>query len=251
MKVMKTQAILSGLLIWVSTLLTAQIEQERILLLTDRGHYISGEFIQYSALYEGPGEGEQGAWSKILYVELVLPNGSSLRKQKVTLDQLGAKGIIGIPEGLSSGTYYLKAYTRWMRNCGPEAFSYTSIQVYDSFNESVLPVDSNGWVPTTPSNIFNQAGIPTFDTPERAVRAFVDIYRDAQNKQILQQIPSRVHSKLDFDRITAKYMIHESLKRGNHMLSEPESKKLLSLYGIPVNRIEVPGNLNPESHILP
>ncbi len=87
-------------------------------------------------------------------------------------------------------------------------------------------------------DVFNQAGIPTFDTPERAVRAFVDIYRDAQNKQMLQQIPSRVHNKLEFDRTTAKHMIHESLKRGNYMLSEPESKKLLSLYGIPVNRIE-------------
>ena len=157
MKVMKTQAILTGLLIWVSTLLTAQIEQERLMLLTDRGHYISGEIIQYSALYIGPGEGETGAWSKVLYVELVLPNGSSLGQQKVTLDRLGAKGIIGIPEGLSSGTYYLKAYTRWMRNCGPEAFSYTSIQVYDSFNESVLPVESEGWAPTSPSIIFNQA----------------------------------------------------------------------------------------------
>ncbi len=153
---MRTQVILSGLLIWITTLLTAQVEQERLMILTDRGHYISGEFIQFSALYKGPGGGEPGAWSKILYVELVLPNGSSLGQKKVTLGPEGAWGIIGIPDGLSSGTYYLKAYTRWMRNCGPEAFSYTSIQVYDSYKESVLPVDPDGWAPTKPSTIFNQ-----------------------------------------------------------------------------------------------
>ena len=157
MKAMRTQLILSGLLIWISTLLTAQNEQERLMILTDRGHYISGEYIQFSALYTGPGESETSAWSKILYVELVLPNGSSMGQQKVTLDRSGARGIIGIPEGLSSGTYYLKAYTRWMRNCGPEAFSYTSIQVYDAYQESVVPVDTEGWAPTKPSNIFNQA----------------------------------------------------------------------------------------------
>ena len=157
MKAMRTQLIISGLLIWISTLLSAQNEQERLMILTDRGHYISGEYIQFSALYTGPVESEAGTWSKILYVELVLPNGSSMGQQKVTLDRSGARGIIGIPEGLSSGTYYLKAYTRWMRNCGPEAFSYTSIQVYDAYQESVVPVDTEGWTPTEPSNIFNQA----------------------------------------------------------------------------------------------
>jgi acetyltransferase len=86
-------------------------------------------------------------------------------------------------------------------------------------------------------DVFNQAGIATFDTPERAVRAFADIYRDEQNKQVLQQIPSRLQFRLEFDRTAAKNIVCGALERGNHMLTEPESKALLSMYGIPVNRV--------------
>ncbi len=38
-------------------------------------------------------------------------------------------------------------------------------------------------------NIFNQAGIPTFDSPERAVRAFVDLYHYGRNLEILSRFP--------------------------------------------------------------
>jgi acetyltransferase len=37
--------------------------------------------------------------------------------------------------------------------------------------------------------IFNQAGIATFDTPERAVRAFMNLHRHARGIEMLQQIP--------------------------------------------------------------
>jgi acetyltransferase len=87
--------------------------------------------------------------------------------------------------------------------------------------------------------IFNQAGIPTFDTPERAVRAFMDLYRDSQNIQMLQQIPSRLPRRLEFDRQKAKELIQAGLKSENKLLTEMESKALLSAYGIPVNRVEI------------
>jgi len=87
-------------------------------------------------------------------------------------------------------------------------------------------------------DIFNQAGIPTFDTPERAVRAFMDIYRFAKNIEMLQQIPSRISKRLEFDRQKAKTIIQEGLTTGSGLLTEAESKMLLSAYGIPVDPIE-------------
>ena len=86
--------------------------------------------------------------------------------------------------------------------------------------------------------VFNQAGIPTFDTPERAVRAFMDIYRFSQNIEMLQQIPSRLPRRLEFDRQKARSLIQAKLKAENHLLTEMESKELLSAYGIPANRVE-------------
>jgi acetyltransferase len=86
--------------------------------------------------------------------------------------------------------------------------------------------------------IFNQAGIPTFDSPERAVRAFMDIYRFSQNIEMLQQIPSRLSKRLKFDRQKAKALIQTGLSTDNGLLTEVESKALLAAYGIPVDPIE-------------
>jgi acetyltransferase len=87
-------------------------------------------------------------------------------------------------------------------------------------------------------DLFNRAGIATFDTPERAVRAFMDIHRFSQNIEMLQQIPSRLPRQLAFNRKKAKALIQAGLETENQLLTEMESKELLSAYGIPINRIE-------------
>jgi acetyltransferase len=66
-------------------------------------------------------------------------------------------------------------------------------------------------------DIFNQAGIPTFDTPERAVRAFMNIYRFSQNIEMLQQIPSRFPGELKFDRKQAKNLIQAGPVHANRL----------------------------------
>ncbi|MDA3898766.1 MAG: bifunctional acetate--CoA ligase family protein/GNAT family N-acetyltransferase [Desulfobacteraceae bacterium] len=86
--------------------------------------------------------------------------------------------------------------------------------------------------------IFNQAGISTFDTPERAVRAFMDLYKYSTNNQMLQEIPPSLPYKLDFDRIKAESLVQKGLGRVSGLLTESEAKQLLSAYGIPVNPAE-------------
>ena len=146
----------TALLLGLGLLLGAQVQQEGLVLLTDRGHYISGETINYRAFYLKPAESSDVAWSQVLYVELIMPNGTPLVQSKVSLEANGASGIMHIPEGLSSGSYYMKAYTRWMRNCGPEGFAYTSLRIYDPYNEQVLPMDTLGWEPRPVETLLSQ-----------------------------------------------------------------------------------------------
>jgi acetyltransferase len=97
-------------------------------------------------------------------------------------------------------------------------------------------------------DIFNQAGIPTFDTPERAVRAFMDIYRFSKNIEMLQQIPSRLSKRLEFDRQKAEGLVQKGLSSDNGLLTEAESKALLSAYGIPVGAIEAANSKEEAVH---
>jgi len=83
--------------------------------------------------------------------------------------------------------------------------------------------------------IFNQAGIATFDTPERAIRAFMNLHRHARGVEMLQQIPPRLSTRIQVNRERAEEIIQNGLKYACGMLMETESKSLLEAYGIPMN----------------
>ena len=88
-------------------------------------------------------------------------------------------------------------------------------------------------------DVFNRAGITTFDTPERAVRAFVDLFRYGKNIEMLQQVPAKLPRRLEFDRQRAAGIIQGGLDGNQSTLSEIDAKALLAAYGIPVNPTEV------------
>lgn len=87
--------------------------------------------------------------------------------------------------------------------------------------------------------ILNLAGIPTFDSPDRAVRAFMDLNQHAKINEMLQQIPPKLPQKMKFDYNAAHQMIHNKLNKQEYVMNEVESKQLLAAYGIPVNRTEI------------
>ena len=79
------------MLLVLATGLLAQNHRESVLLLTDRGHYISGESIQYRVFYWGPAE-SKGRMEQVLYVELITPNGAALVQGKIPIDTGVVKG---------------------------------------------------------------------------------------------------------------------------------------------------------------
>ncbi|MCF8109356.1 MAG: CoA-binding protein, partial [Desulfohalobiaceae bacterium] len=86
--------------------------------------------------------------------------------------------------------------------------------------------------------IFNQAGISTFDTPEQAVRSFKYLHDYTRNLKKLTEIPPRVPERLHFDRDAAQSMLQTGLSRKDGLLTEIEAKDVIRAYGIPGNRTE-------------
>ncbi len=83
-------------------------------------------------------------------------------------------------------------------------------------------------------HIFTEAGIPTYDTPEEAVRGFMQIVQYRRNQNLLMQVPPSLPTDFIPDRAKAQAVIRDTLASGRQMLSEPEAKTLLAAYGIPV-----------------
>jgi acetyltransferase len=83
-------------------------------------------------------------------------------------------------------------------------------------------------------DVLNRAGIPTYDTPERAIRAFYYLHEYARNLKMLQEIPPRLQSGIEPDHPAARRAIADGLTR-HGFLTEVESKELLATFGMAVN----------------
>jgi acetyltransferase len=84
--------------------------------------------------------------------------------------------------------------------------------------------------------VLNGAAIPTFRTPEAAVDAFSKIASFHQNQQLLHQTPPPLSPLPDPDLEGARILIESVLAERRHVLTEMESKALLSAFHIPVTK---------------
>jgi acetyltransferase len=84
--------------------------------------------------------------------------------------------------------------------------------------------------------ILNSAMIPTFRTPEAAVGAFGNIASFYQNQQLLQQTPPPLSALAKPDIEGARLLIESVLAERRNVLTEMESKALLSAFHIPVTK---------------
>ena len=85
-------------------------------------------------------------------------------------------------------------------------------------------------------SILNDAAIPTFRTPEAAVGAFGNIASFYKNQQLLQQTPPPLSTLAKPDIEGARLIIENVLAERRKVLTEMESKTLLSAFHIPVTQ---------------
>ena len=104
---------------------------------TDRSIYISGENIRFSATIMTEYSPREKALSKVLYVEIINQKNDQIGGQKFMVSDAVSTGTIKIPHDLSTGIYYIRSYTKFMRNYGPGSFSYNKIRVLNPFEGSV------------------------------------------------------------------------------------------------------------------
>ena len=90
------------------------LEPEYTHVFTDRAVCITGESILFSGIIEG-----KSPKSKVVYTELITPIGDKINEGKQEIKDLHFSGEISIPENTLSGYYYLRSYTKWMRNGSP------------------------------------------------------------------------------------------------------------------------------------
>ena len=112
---------------------TSAVSGETIRLFTDQNIYCVNEKIYFTAEYSCANELDSLAWSNVLYVELIKWNGNKLVQMKLNLTRPGTSGVIIIPGNLLSGNYYLRAYTKWMRNFSASDYACLHVKIVNPF----------------------------------------------------------------------------------------------------------------------
>jgi acetyltransferase len=99
------------------------------------------------------------------------------------------------------------------------------------------------------NEILNRAGIPTFQFPDTATRAFVYMYRYSYNLRGLYETPVlRPEAEAGVNREAIREMIAHARSQNRTLLTEFESKQLLSQYGIPMVETRIGKNARQAVH---
>ena len=106
--------------------------EEQVYLQLNRTNLLVGEDLLFSAFVYSTNTKKLSSLSSILYLDLIDENGTSVFRQKIGLRDGRGSGGIELDPSLSSGTYRLVAFTRWMKNF--EAYFQESILIFNPYN---------------------------------------------------------------------------------------------------------------------
>jgi acetyltransferase len=86
--------------------------------------------------------------------------------------------------------------------------------------------------------VFIDNSIPNYDTPEEAVRTYVNMCRYKRDLDELYETPDELPAKKAPAKDHLKELLKMALKEGRILLNEEESKDFLMTYGIPTTMVE-------------
>ena len=105
-----------------SGIFDSSLYREKLYLFTDRNLYASGEKLCFSLYNLSHPLLKESNWSRVFYLELINSRNVAVARGKYQVFSWGGDGQIIIPDTASTGHYYLRAYTSWMRNYPPSEY---------------------------------------------------------------------------------------------------------------------------------
>ncbi len=126
--------------------------------------------------------------------------------------------VLTAPQGLAEPTHIAELLKPYARGTG----------------KPVLACFMGGTEVVAANEILNRAGIPTFQFPDTATRAFAYMWKYSYNLRGLYETPELRGSEAEApSRVLVDNLILQARQAHRTVLSELESKQILSAYGIP------------------
>jgi acetyltransferase len=94
------------------------------------------------------------------------------------------------------------------------------------------------------------ARIPAYDTPNDAIRAFMQRWRQQRNRIALLETPPDRSDRFDADPTVARRILRRALAEGREILSASETSALLTMYGISPQTAASAATAQPTAPVL-
>ena len=118
----------------------------------------------------------------------------------------------------------------------PTATAHAVAAVAGKAHKPVLAAWMGGRAVAEGMQVLSAAGIATYNTPQKAVRAFMHLVSYARNLEILHETPKDIPLEFSLDRHRLRGVFNTFLTEGGDILSESVSKAFLESYDIPVTK---------------
>ena len=115
----------------------------------------------------------------------------------------------------------------------PSGTAELVVQAAGKTTKPVLAAWMGGGLVEPAREILAQGGVATYDSPDRAVRAFVYLDSYRRNREVLYEIPRLMSFSDSLNLDSAHCQINEAVAQGHPTLTEMQSKTLLAAYGVP------------------
>jgi len=124
---------------------TAKNFQEKVYLHTDKPYYYAGDSLFFKGYFAYGNPYIRDGLSKVLHVELISEGRDILLAKKYPIRDGIVVGDLQLPDSLDGERYYLRAYTNWMRNYGPNQYFMQALPVLNPYKRIVGTEGISQW----------------------------------------------------------------------------------------------------------
>lgn len=141
---------------------TKEQVQEKVYVQTDNNCYFVGDTLWYKAFVLRADNNKPTNMSKLLYVELLSPDGVVVERQRIVVSNKGVTcGQFALQDSLYSGYYEIRAYTRWMLNFNVTHRDYTLDDKHLFYNNNMAKDFFREW-----NGLYSRV-LPIFSKPKQ------------------------------------------------------------------------------------
>lgn len=116
---------------------TAANFQEKVFIHTDKPYYYAGDQLYLKAYFNYGNPYLRDELSKVLHLEIINQNRDIILEKKLPIRDGVAVGNFYLSDTLSQENYYLRAYTNWQKNYGPNHYFLEPLSILDPFQRVV------------------------------------------------------------------------------------------------------------------